>query len=113
MNQEDLKVEREKRTQNKSNESSLETRIHELENRLTELSRRNAAFEHERFQLQTTVEELQKKLEASLQERPTHAATATADEEPAEQQTKSDKLQFVRLYCKLKQTRNFDLYGEF
>jgi hypothetical protein len=77
-----------------------------LESRLTELTQKNATFEHERYELQSKIEGLEKELEAAK------SASQTKDADPVPQ-FKNNKLAFVKLYEKLKMTDDFDLYGRF
>ncbi|KAI6173452.1 GRIP and coiled-coil domain-containing protein 1 [Aphelenchoides besseyi] len=102
--QEELELERNKRTLNKSLEVSMEARVHELESRLNELSQKNAAFEHERFELQKKIDELQKSSPEATTKQP------TSSNRDYETQTKNVKLSFLKLYEKLKQSRDFDVY---
>lgn len=85
-------------------ESGLDSRVQDLESRLTELTQRNASFEHERFELQSKIETLEKELVSTKKA----AQTKEADPMP---QSKNNKLAFVKLYEKLKMTDDFNLYG--
>lgn len=101
--QEELHLEKNKRLMNKSVENGLDSRVQELESRVTELARRNANFEHERFELQATIENLQQQLfQASNKEE-------SNDTPPV----KNTKLAFVKLYEKLKLSKDFDLFGRY
>ncbi|KAI6205415.1 hypothetical protein M3Y94_00789500 [Aphelenchoides besseyi] len=101
--QEELELERNKRTLNKSLEVSMEARVHELESRLNELSQKNAAFEHERFELQKKIDELQNNSQETTKE-------LTSSNKDYETQTKNIKLSFLKLYGKLKHSGDFDVY---
>jgi predicted nucleic acid-binding Zn-ribbon protein len=100
--QEELELEHNKRLMNKTVESGLDLRVQELESRLTELTQRNANFEHERFDLQSKIEELEKHQTAKLEQ---------TESTEVVQPVTNTKLAFLKLYEKLKMSEDFDIFG--
>ncbi|KAI6191647.1 GRIP and coiled-coil domain-containing protein 1 [Aphelenchoides bicaudatus] len=100
-NLKELQLEQNKRQMNKTVESGLDSRLQELESRVTELTQRNANFEHERFELTSKIDSLEKELAT---------AKKLGQEKETQPQHKNNKLAFVKLYEKLKMTDNFNLY---
>lgn len=92
---------------NKTVENGLDFRVQDLESRLTELTQRNANFEHERFELQTKIEDLEKQLLAA------NKMEQQKESDDANKQIKNTKLGFLKLYEKLKLTEDFNVFGEF
>lgn len=88
---------------NKTVETGLDFRVQELESRLTELTHRNANFEHERCELQSKIDDLEKQLMIS-------SKTERLNDVP---QVKNTRLAFLKLYEKLKMNEEFNLFGMF